>query len=86
MGHHVLSVDLACPICDQMVTATLVPADHTTGPAGWVVEEVRGCPHEDELIVDEDFVDDTIEAAEEDLARAYDDAMEAKGDRERDGC
>ena len=81
---RVLSTDLACPTCDEMVTATVVPADATTGPAGWIVEEIQGCPHADDLSADQTLLDAAIAAVEEDLARAYDDAMEQQGDRERE--
>lgn len=81
---HAISVDMPCPTCERAVTATVEPCDPTTGPAGLEVTDVHGCPHADEFAMDGDFLDAAVAAAEESLARAYDDAMESEGDRERD--
>ena len=72
---QIIETTLTCPIAGCTVTAQVAPTDPRDGNPGWDVVDAFGCPHAEDLLSDQGFLDAVCQAAEDEIERARQEAI-----------
>ena len=82
MCENSMSLKARCPECDEPLTVYLDPPELDTGITAATIQEIEGaCEHIDTLLEDDRFYEEVMQTAND----AYEDEMESRYDRWRDG-